>query len=160
MDSLLDQVAILHQFADERIDLAQTQGRLRAALQDTSHEAVLGHAQLQGHGAGLIGGRAAVFLDQREHAQNAPHSEFGLALVDDIADSADAGSSLVRPRQQLLEAEVGYAADGPHRGYGVRRASAADAHAATVRSADRAGARTDRPTAPAPGARSIPAGAP
>src|ERR1019366_5392417 len=103
----LDQVAILHQFADERIDLAQTQGSLRAALQDASHEAVLGHAQLQGHGTGLVGGRAAVLLDQREHAQNATHSEFGLSLMDDIADSADAGSSLVRPRQQLLEVKWG-----------------------------------------------------
>ena len=107
MGSLLDQVAILHQFADERIDLAQTQRSLRAALQAASHEAVLGHAQLQGQGAGLVGGRAAILLDQREHALNAARSKLGLSLVDGIAESADAGSSLVSPRQQLLDVKWG-----------------------------------------------------
>ena len=42
VDALLDQVAILGQFTDERIDLAQRQRRLRAALQIAAHEAILG----------------------------------------------------------------------------------------------------------------------
>ena len=102
LDSLLDQVAILGQFADEGIDLAQPQRGLRAALQIAAHEAVLGHAQLQRRGAGLVAGRAAVLLGQREHAHDAAHSSLGLTMMDGIADSADAGSSLVSPRQQLM----------------------------------------------------------
>ena len=75
LDSLLDQVAILGQFADQGIDLPQAQRGLRAALQITAHEPVLGHAQLQRRGAGLVASCTAVLLGQREHAHDAADPE-------------------------------------------------------------------------------------
>jgi hypothetical protein len=40
-------------------------------------------------------------LDQLKNTLDTTHSEFALASMDGIADRADVGSSLVRPRQQL-----------------------------------------------------------
>jgi hypothetical protein len=62
VDALLDQVAILGQLADERIDLAQSQWRLRAAFEIPAHEAVLGHSQFQGRGAGFLRRAQPYFL--------------------------------------------------------------------------------------------------
>jgi hypothetical protein len=91
----LDQVAILGQFADEWIDLPQTERSLRAALQIAAYEAVLGNAQLQRRRTGIIASRAAILLDQLEDALDATDSEFTLASMYGIADSADVASRLV-----------------------------------------------------------------
>src|ERR1035438_3358263 len=102
LDSLLDQVAILSQFADKRIDLPQAQRSLRAAFQIAAHESVLAHAQFQCRGAGLIASHTAVFLGQREHAQDAANSRLGLTMVDRVADGADVGACFTSARQQLM----------------------------------------------------------
>ena len=96
VDALLDQVAILGQFADERIDLSQTEWRLRAALQIAAHEAILGNAEILRRCAGIFASRAAILLGQLQNALDATHSEFALASMDGIADCADVGSGLVR----------------------------------------------------------------
>src|ERR1019366_3401427 len=102
LESLLDQVAILGQFADERIDLPQGQRGLLAALQITPHELILAHAQFQRCFAGLVASRTAVLLGKREHAHDAANAGLGLAMVDRVADGADVGAGLVSPRQQLM----------------------------------------------------------
>jgi len=99
----LDQVAILGQFADEWIDLAQTERSLRTAFQIAAHEAILGDAQFQRRGAGIVGSRVAILLDHLENALDATRPEFALASVDGVADSADVGSCLVRASQQLKQ---------------------------------------------------------
>src|ERR1017187_9372028 len=76
---------------------------LAAPLQKTAHEAILGNAQLQRRRASIVASRAAIFLDKVENALNATYSEFALASMDGIADSADVGSCLVRTCQQLLQ---------------------------------------------------------
>ena len=103
MDSLLDHVAILAQFADEGIDLLQAQRGLLAALQIAANELVIAHAQLQRRSAGLIASSIAVLFGKREHALDAADSEFALASMDGIGDRADTVSGLVRTRQQLQQ---------------------------------------------------------
>ena len=100
---MLDQVAILSQFADQWIDLPQTERRLRIALQIAAHEAILGDAQFQRRRTGIVRSCAAVLLDQLENALDAAYSEFALASLDGVADSADAGSCLVPTCQQLKQ---------------------------------------------------------
>ena len=95
----MDQVAILSQFADEWIDLSQSERSLWTALQIAAHEAILGDAQFQRRRAGIVASCAAVLLDQLENALYAAHSEFALASMDGIADCADAGSGLVGTSQ-------------------------------------------------------------
>src|SRR5579863_1811215 len=100
VDALLNQVAILGQLADERIDLAQSQWRLRAAFEIPANETVLGHSQFQGRGTGFLRGGTAILLGQREQAHYAAQSGFALALMDHVADSADVLSCLVGSLQQ------------------------------------------------------------
>jgi hypothetical protein len=103
VDALLDEVAILSQFADQWIDLPQTERGLRTALQIAAHEAIFGNAQLQRRRASTVAGRAAILLGQLKNALDAAHSEFALASMDGVADSADVGSCLVRAPQQLKQ---------------------------------------------------------
>src|SRR5277367_44406 len=103
VDALLDQVAILAEFADEWIDLSQSERSLWTALQITAHEAILGNTQFQRRRAGVLASHAAIPLDQLENALDAAHSEFALASMDGVADSADVGSGLVGARQQLKQ---------------------------------------------------------
>ena len=105
MDALLDQVAILVEFADEWIDLPQREWRLRTAFQIAAYEAILWYAQLQRRRTGIVGSRAAILLDQLQNTLDATHAEFALARMDGVADSADVGSRLVRTGQQLKQRE-------------------------------------------------------
>ena len=54
MDALLDQVAILSQLTDERIDLPQREWCLRTALQIAAYKAILGDALLQRRRTGIV----------------------------------------------------------------------------------------------------------
>src|SRR5271156_1078180 len=105
VDALLDQVAILAEFADEWIDLSQSERSLRTALQIAAYEPILGDAQLQRRRTGIVGGHSAILLDQLENALDATHSEFALASMDSVADRADMGSRFVRTCQQLKQRE-------------------------------------------------------
>jgi hypothetical protein len=102
-DALLDQVAILGQFADQWIDLPQAERCLRPALQIAAYEAILGNAQLQRRCTGIVASHAAILLRQLENALDATHSEFALPGMDGVADSADVGARLVGTRQQLKQ---------------------------------------------------------
>ena len=101
----MDQVAILGEFADKRIDLSQAQRGLRTALQIAAHELVLPYAQFQRRGAGLVASRSAVLLGKREHAHDAADAGLGLTMVDRIADCADVGPGFMSPCEQLMRME-------------------------------------------------------
>src|SRR5271166_5960905 len=103
VDALLDQVAILAEFADEWIDLSQSERSLWTALQITAHEAILGNTQFQRRRAGVLASHAAIPLDQLENALDAAQSEFALASMDGVANSADVGSCLMPTGQQLKQ---------------------------------------------------------
>src|ERR1039458_4753227 len=73
------------------------------SVEIAAHEAILRNAQFQGRRASIVRSRAAIVLDQLENALDATHSEFALASMDGVADSADAGSCLVCTSQQLKQ---------------------------------------------------------
>jgi hypothetical protein len=84
----LDQVAILRQLADERIDLLQAQRGLWLAFQITTYEAILGNTQFQRSRTGVVAGRAAVLFSQVENPLDAAQSSLRLALVNRFAERA------------------------------------------------------------------------
>src|SRR6202140_2169917 len=92
LGSVVDEVAVLHQFADQRIDLLQTEWGLRAAFQIAADEAVFLNSHVQRSGAGFIDRHGAVLLGQGENAQDAAHSDFALLAVDGIAERPDVRS--------------------------------------------------------------------
>ncbi|HET7207770.1 MAG TPA: hypothetical protein VFI95_14430 [Terriglobales bacterium] len=59
---LVDEIAVLHEFADQGIDLLQTERGLRTAFQIPADETVFLNSHLQRGGAGLVGGGSTVFL--------------------------------------------------------------------------------------------------
>jgi hypothetical protein len=67
----LDQITVVHQFADQGIDLPQTERGLGTTLKIATHETIFVHAHLQGGGTSFIDGRGAVLFGQRENAQDA-----------------------------------------------------------------------------------------
>ena len=100
---MLDQVAILGQFADEWIDLTQTERSLRAAFQIAAYEAILGNAPLQCRRTGIVASRAAILFRQLDNALDATHSELTMAGMDGVADRADVCSGLLRTDQKLQQ---------------------------------------------------------
>jgi len=62
LGSVVNKVAVLHQFADQGIDLLQTQWGLWAALQIAADKAVFLHSHVQRGCAGFIDRGGAVFL--------------------------------------------------------------------------------------------------
>src|SRR6201987_6202733 len=86
-----DLITVVHQFANQGIDLAQTEGGLRPTLKIATHETIFVHAHLQGSGTSFIDGRGAVVLGQREHAQDAVHALCALLALYKEADCADMG---------------------------------------------------------------------
>ena len=75
---VIDEVAVLHQFADQGIDLVQAEWGLRTTFQIAADEAVFMHAHFERGGAGFIDCRGAVLLGQGQHAQDAAHADFAL----------------------------------------------------------------------------------
>ena len=71
---VINEVAVLHQLADEGIDLPQGQRDRRAALQVAADEAVVRHPDLQGAAAQASSTAASVLLGQRQHAEDAAHA--------------------------------------------------------------------------------------
>ena len=56
----IDEVAILGEFTDQRIDMAERE--LGTALQITAHKAVVLHSEIEGGGTGIVNGSHAVFF--------------------------------------------------------------------------------------------------
>src|SRR5271165_1403540 len=105
LGSVINQVAVLHQLADQRIHLLQTEWGLGVALQIAADKAVLLHSHLQRSGAGFIDRRCSVLLGQRENAQDAAHAYFAFLAMDGIAERADMESGSTRSPQQLRGAQ-------------------------------------------------------
>src|SRR5712691_1689347 len=92
--SLMDQIAVLHQFPDQRIDLVQAEWELRLPLEVAPHKVVLVHAHFQSRRAGLISHCRTELLSQGKHAQDATHADLPLAGMDRLAEGADVCTSV------------------------------------------------------------------
>ena len=95
----MDQIAVLHQFTDQRTDLVQAEGKLRLALEIATHKVVLVNSHFQRRRAGIIDHCRAELLSQRKHTQDAPHTDLSLAPVDRLAKGADVYASVAGARQ-------------------------------------------------------------
>src|SRR5262245_31451520 len=103
--SVVNEVAIHGELSNERIDLPQGQPQLRSALQVAAHEAVFRDADFQSRCAGVIDGSHAVFLGQREYAQDTAHSCLPVKLIHGLAERADLSSCSLGSLEKLLRAQ-------------------------------------------------------
>src|SRR5882724_1651569 len=101
----MDQITVVHQFTDQGIDLAQTQGGLWTTLEVATHETIFVHAHLEGCRASFIDGRGAIFFGERENAQDAPHAHFALLAIDKVAQGTDMGAHSAGAAEQLHHTE-------------------------------------------------------
>jgi hypothetical protein len=72
-----------------------------AALEITAHEAILGHTDLKGRGAGVFDRRRSVFLGQGKDSQDAANARLTLSLINGPTQYADLVSGAARSVQQL-----------------------------------------------------------
>jgi hypothetical protein len=105
LHTLLNEFAVVHQFADQGIDLLQAQWSLRMSFQIAAHEAIFVHLQFEGGGAGFLDGGQSELLGQGQHSQNAAYPRLSFPAMDGLAESADMRARPFRSRQQLLSAE-------------------------------------------------------
>src|SRR5947208_11867457 len=101
----MDQITVVHQFADQGIDLTQTQGGLRTTLKIATHETIFVHAHLEGCCTSFIDGRGAVLFGQRENAQDAAHAHLALLAIDKVAKCTDMGAHSAGTAEQLHHTE-------------------------------------------------------
>jgi len=95
----MDQIAVLHEFADQRIDLVQAKRELRLPLEIATDKVVLVHTHVEGCGTGIINHCRPELLSQRQHAEDAAHTDLSLAPVDGLAEGADVCASVAGARQ-------------------------------------------------------------
>src|SRR5438876_1381567 len=101
----MDQITVVHQFADQGIDLAQTEGGLGTTLEVATHETVFVHAHLEGCRASFIEGSGTILFGEGENAQDAPHAHFALLAIDKVAECTDMGAHSAGSAQQLHHTE-------------------------------------------------------
>src|SRR5713101_7360887 len=95
----MDQITVVHQFADQRIDLAQTEGGLRTTLQVAAHETIFVHAHLESCRASFIDGGIAHFLFETD----AGESQVYLADGSQLRIYSTAASALLLYAHRMLE---------------------------------------------------------
>ena len=77
---------------DERVDLAQRQGRRGPAVEVAPEEAVGGHAELERGVGGLFGDGGTVLPGEGEDAEDATDAGGAVVTVDVVADGGDGGA--------------------------------------------------------------------
>ncbi len=95
----------MHQFANQGIDLAQTEGCLWTTLQVATHETIFVHAHLEGCRASFIDGSGAMLFCECENAQDAAHAHFALLAIDKVAERTDMGAHAAGAAEQLHHTE-------------------------------------------------------
>jgi hypothetical protein len=93
LGSEVNEIAVVDQFANERVDLPQ--GKLWGPFEIATNEAEFVHAHFQRGRAGILDRGGAELLGQREHAQDATNADFSELAINKVAECADvrAGSS-------------------------------------------------------------------
>src|SRR5262249_37042205 len=80
-----DDVAVVGELPDQRIDLAQGEGGRRRALEVATNEAVLRDAEFQGGGTRLVGQGGAVAPDEGQGAENPADPDLAVAPMNTLA---------------------------------------------------------------------------
>ena len=87
LGSEVDEIAVVDQFANKRIDLPQ--GELWGAFEIATNEAVLVHSHFQSSRAGILDRGGTELLGQREHAQDATNAGFSELAINKVAERTD-----------------------------------------------------------------------
>jgi hypothetical protein len=82
----MDQIAVLHQFTAQRVDLVQAERELGLALEVATDKVVLMHAHFQSRRASIVDHCRTELLGQRKHTKDAAHPDLSLAPVDSLAE--------------------------------------------------------------------------
>ena len=127
------------QFADERVDLAQREGRRGPAVEVAAQEPVGGEPDFQGGGGGLFDDGGTVLPGEREDAEDAADADGAVVAVDVVTDGGDGGAGALGGGEQ--GEGLGRGAGGPVR---VRDAVPA-AWRAQVLAEELSGARVEQP---------------
>src|ERR1051325_9521095 len=93
LGSEVDEIAVVDQFANERIDLPQSE--LWGTFEVATNEAVLMHSHFESGRRGILDRGGTELLGQREHAQDATNANFSELGIDKVAECTDvrAGAS-------------------------------------------------------------------
>ena len=102
---LLNQIAILDEIADERINLLEGKRSRWTVLQVMPNEAILVDSHLQSQGTSFLDRRRAELLGQSEHALDAADSDLTLATMEGMTKAADMRAGLLGSPQQLMDAQ-------------------------------------------------------
>ena len=84
LGSLVDEIAVVHQFADEGIDLPQ--GQLGGTFEIATDKAVLVHSHFEGSRASILDRGCTELLRQREDTQDATNAGLSELAKDKVAE--------------------------------------------------------------------------
>lgn len=93
---MVDEVAVLRELPDERIDLPERERDGRLSLEVAPHEAVARHRELEGRAGRLVDDGGPALLREREHAEDAADRHGAIVLVDVRAECTDRGAGVMR----------------------------------------------------------------
>jgi hypothetical protein len=102
-----DEIAVLGEFADERVDLPQGERRAWYALQVAAHEPIGGLAEVARCGAGFVDRLRTVPPHQRQDPEDAPTAEDAVACGDLLTEDADGRPHVPSAMDELLQASGG-----------------------------------------------------
>ena len=93
-------IAVKGQLPDERVDLAQRQGRAHPAVEVALQEAVDGHAEFERGVGGLFGDGGTLLLAQGEDAEDATDAGVAVVAVDLVTNGGEGGAGALGGGEQ------------------------------------------------------------
>ena len=111
--SAVDEIAVEGQFADERVDLTQREGRRGPAVEIAPHEPIGGEPEFEGGVGGLFDDIGTMLLGEREDAEDAADAGGAVVAVDVVTDGGDGGAGALGGGEQ--GEGLGRGAGGPVR---------------------------------------------
>ena len=87
LGSEVDEIAVVDQLANERVDLPQSE--LWGTFEIATNEAVLMHSYFESSRAGILDRCGTELLGQREHAQDAANAGFSELAINKVAERTD-----------------------------------------------------------------------
>src|ERR1700691_119904 len=99
LGSEVDEVAVVDQFANERVDLPQ--GKLWGTFEIATNEAEFMHAHFQSNRARIFDRGGAELLGQGEDAEDAANPRFSELVINKVAECADVSTGSSRSPQLM-----------------------------------------------------------
>src|SRR5437870_4359814 len=94
LDFGVDEIAVLDQFTDQRIDL--TQAQLWATFKKAADESVFINPEIECCGTSILDRSDTILSCQREHAKNAANADIGLMPINGFTECANVSPGAIR----------------------------------------------------------------